>query len=288
MMKSAQRLVMTVGLLMIGSTGVAIAGPVGQTGSFSWTRQAGYFLGAGGEFSIEFTSGSLTNASYVDAGLPGDTNPTADMQSSKNIGAGNTTNFQTFCLEVSEDATTPSFFVVGSAAFRGSTTTSDPISVGTAWLYSQFAQGNLTVTNPPYPYAGNYFAPGGLSREAESKALQLAIWALEEESLTANQQVLIQTNPYYQAALQKFSALPNGARTNAQEGEYGVYVLINFTAPKARNDFAKDPLLYDKKFRSQDFLFYSKSVSVPDGGATLVMLGGALVGLGALRRRLKR
>jgi hypothetical protein len=277
MMKSARHVAVSLGLLMVTSSGIALAGPVGQTGSFTWTRQNGYYMGTGGEFSIEMTAGTLTNESYYDAGVPGDTNPAADLLSSKNIGAGNTTNFQTFCLEVSENATTPSYFVVGNAAYRGSTATNDPISVGTAWLYSQFAQGNLTVTTP---LAGNYFSTGGPTRALEARSLQIAIWALEQENLSSGQTDSLATNPYYLAALNEFGSLVD-ARANASVGQHGVYVLINFTAAAARDQFALNTANYDARYRSQDFLYYS----VPDGGATLILLGSALVGLGALRRR---
>ena len=36
--------------------------------------------------------------------------------------------------------------------------------------------------------------------------------------------------------------------------------------------------------KRQDYLWYH----VPDGGATLMLLGGALVGLGAIRRKLSK
>jgi hypothetical protein len=278
MTKTFGPLALTVSVMLLASSGLALAGPVGQTGSFSWTRQNGFYQGTGGEFSIQMIDGSLTNASYFDAGTPGDTNAAADLLSSKNIGAGNTTNFQTFCLELSENATTPSYFVVGHAAYRGSESTNDPISVGTAWLYSQFAQGNLTVTTP---HAASYFSTSDPTRPLEARTLQIAIWALEQENLSSAQKTDLLTNPYYHAAVNHFGNLDK-ARAHAEVGAYGVYVLINFTTPEARNQFKQNPLDYDPAFRSQDFLYYS----VPDGGATLMLLGGALVGLGALRRRL--
>jgi hypothetical protein len=285
MTKAFGPLALTVSVMLLGSSGVTLAGPVGQTGSFSWTRQNGFYQGTGGEFSIEMTSGSLTNASYFDAGTPGDTNAAADLLSSKNIGAGNTTNFQTFCLELSENATTPSYFVVGNAAYRGSTSTNDPISVGTAWLYSQFAQGNLTVTTP---LAGNYFSTGGPTRPLEARTLQIAIWALEQENLSSAQTTDLLTNPYYHAALNNFGNLTNAraTATGEQLADYGVYVLINFTTAAARDQFKQNPLNYDPAYRSQDFLYYQR-VSVPDGSATLMLLGGALAIIGALRRRMK-
>ena len=57
------------------------------------------------------------------------------------------------------------------------------------------------------------------------------------------------------------------AETSADAGYLGVYVLNNYS------DAARTQ-------KSQDFLY-----RVPDGGTTLMLLGGTLMGLGVLRRR---
>lgn len=59
--------------------------------------------------------------------------------------------------------------------------TMDNISVGTAWLYSQFSEGSLTG------YAYNY----GPDRVASAGKLQQAIWWLENEGGAKNQFVLL-------------------------------------------------------------------------------------------------
>jgi hypothetical protein len=146
-------------LIVIGAVAVAVllpakqalAGPVGQTGTFSQTRVAGYFGGSGGEFTLY--GGTLpSNTSYG--------------ASSKNIPDANNIalppSFQTFCLETGENAAPSNFFVISSAAVQGGTTNSDRISKGTAWLYSQFAQGTLNVKVSASSSAyGDYFSTGG-------------------------------------------------------------------------------------------------------------------------------
>jgi hypothetical protein len=83
--------------------------------------------------------------------------------------------FQTFCIERSEtygpgvtyDVTISDRAIYGSMPPDG-----DPISIGTAWLYSQFAAGTLSGYN--YTYGG--------FRAGSAGELQQALWWLEVES----------------------------------------------------------------------------------------------------------
>jgi len=88
--------------------------------------------------------------------------------------------FQTFCLEYSEPftpGTTYNVSISQNAMFGGNAPLGDPISIGTAWLYSQFAAGKLDdYTTPKYNYTY------GSNRETESGLLQQAIWWLEGET----------------------------------------------------------------------------------------------------------
>ena len=266
MMKSMWRVAVSAGLVILGSAGLAVAGPIGQTGSFTWTRQSGYHTGSGGEFSIANYTG-INNNSYVDTGT--------DMTYTKNIGTTLTgqINFETFCLETGEYAASPSYFVVGSAAARGGTVSStDTISKGTAYLYSEFAKGTLTVTG------GNYFAAGSPTRATEAGLLQQAIWWLEGEGSDISDATYA-SNPYANAVVSMFGSIA-GAKGDATAGYLGVYVLNNFTTATARDAWVQTGT-FDSTKKAQDFLYYS----VPDAGTTLVLLGGALVGLGALRRK---
>jgi len=130
-----------------------------------------YATGQGGEFRLEPHSDGfyLSNSAYADS--------TRNQELSG--------SFQTFCLEVTEyihddshikvsttykDGTAP-----GSHAYKGSTGTGDDLNPETAWLYTQFATGNLDGYN---------YGSGGyksLSRAQTAGSLQRLIWSLEEE-----------------------------------------------------------------------------------------------------------
>jgi hypothetical protein len=83
--------------------------------------------------------------------------------------------FQTFCIEYNEEFSPGASYSVGvsqNAMYGSQPPNGDPISIGTAWLYSQFAAGTLSGYN--YTYGG--------SRTSTAGALQQAIWWLEAES----------------------------------------------------------------------------------------------------------
>jgi len=120
-------------------------------------------------------------------------------------------NFATFCLEESEVFSPGGLYnavLNPTSAVQGGTGSSDPISIGTAWLYSQFRAGTLPGYN------------GGLPATAGD--LQNAIWWLEGEIGTD------------QSANQFILALPNAAWRVANSpidanGAYGVGVLNVYT-----------------------------------------------------------
>ncbi len=298
MTKTVARAVLAVGVLM-SAAGAATAGPIGATGIFKLTRVTELKDGAGGEFTVyDVTtrdgapSSALSNAGY-NAGAPDD--PAAATKNVPNPfpglpgGPRIPESFQTFCLEQTEDALLVSqslvnHFVVNSEAAEGgggSVNGRDPISKGTAWLYSQFAQGVLNVALGAES-TGNYFSSLAPARKKEAGYLQKAIWWLEEES--SPEPYKLAANPYYQAALAQFGG-DAGAKANASVGYLGVYVLNNFRTDAALQQFL-DTGFANRSLRGQDFLYYHEQVTVPDGGATLILLGAALVGLGALKRRL--
>jgi len=167
---------------------------------------------------------------------------------SKNAGTPDP-SFQTFCLELDEFLEgNPMNYVVNSAVADGGKggPTPDPLSFGTAWLYNQFVSGTLQ----------GYFT--GV-RTVEAGLLQNAIWMLEEEM------DMDVTNPYIALAMGQFGGT---YMDNAGVGYLNVYVLNN---------------TYRQK-NMQDFL-WQDDIPTPDGGATLMLLGGALIGIGALRRK---
>ncbi|MCC6164587.1 MAG: hypothetical protein IT182_14650 [Acidobacteria bacterium] len=232
----------------------AFAGPIGDKGTIQVTRQSGYYKGAGGEFTVYGYNGALDNSGYSDK--------------ASDIGKFDP-SFQTFCLESSEAAVAKTNFEIGSAAKPGGAGAQggqDPISQGTAWLYSQFATGDLA----------DYF-DDPKKRADNALLLQQAIWWLEGEDGNKDKM----SNAYYALAVNFFGG-KSTAEANATAGQFDVYVLNNTyvqgTGKKAKTRTA------------QDFLYFAgtPTVSTPDGGATLALLGGALMALGAIRRRFTR
>ena len=166
-------------------------------------------------------------------------------------------HFDSFCLELDEYFNPGRRYWVqmpmGMIANNGgvNTDSGDSISVGTAWLYSQFAQGNLFG----YTYGNS----------ADAQNLQNAIHMLEGER-TVNT-----GNKFYALA-----AGQSGFLNNASVGQYGVWVLSLW------NNF--NGTTYSG--RAQDQLYFDGSNRVPDGGLTVAMLGLAMAGLTVLRRRM--
>ncbi|HRE81897.1 MAG TPA: VPDSG-CTERM sorting domain-containing protein [Opitutaceae bacterium] len=175
--------------------------------------------------------------------------------------------FQTFCLEYSEHFTpgTVYNYSIGNAAtlggVSGATNGADPISLGTAWLYSQFAAGSLAG----YDY--------GAGRKASNTSLQLAIWFLENETSGISGYSSYGTpgqNVFLDAAFAKFGSA-SSARADAN-GAYGVQVL-NLTKGQTH---------------AQSQLYASAPIRVPDTGATVVLFGLTLAGLLGIKRKLAR
>jgi hypothetical protein len=163
--------------------------------------------------------------------------------------------FDTFCLETTEQLTYgyPYSYQVNSGAVNGgagtarpdggataATATFDPISLGTAWLYSQFRAGTLA----------NYT----VGSAASANALQQAIWGLEDEV------ALDTSNTFYQEAL---AAVGAGLQGDAN-GAYGVVVL---------NDYST--LANGQIVNNQDVLAVVPEASTTIAGALLLLPLGA-------------
>ena len=178
--------------LIVGCIGTSVyAGPT------VILYQTAYSYSNGGEFSALPLNWSWDPlVSYSD-------NPTGKT---KNIVNG---AFQTFCIEYNEEfyPGTPYDVTFGDKAINGGVGSSgDPISQGTAFLYYEFATGNLAI----YDYTG-------ANRNADAGALQKAIWSLEQEnngSLNAAYTTLL---------INKFGSLANAMKDNA--GLYPVEVM---------------------------------------------------------------
>jgi len=130
-----------------------------------------YQSGNGGEFTLYPSSGALVKTSYF-----------SDQTKNFDNGSFSSGTFQTFCLEAGEliyPQKTYTAFVSRNAINGGVGPQGDPISIGTAYLYSQFAAG--TLEDYSYEEAG---------RKVSAAALQNAIWWLEGEGGSRNLFVL--------------------------------------------------------------------------------------------------
>lgn len=260
------------GILALVFAAASVSSAFGTTIALSG---GAYQNGIGGEFTA--TVGTTPNS--LDAYI-GTYSPLAATNSID----GSVNNFQTFCIEYNEHFNwTPATYTsaVSSAAIHGGVPGGeDPVSVGTGWLYSQFAQGLLKDN-----LGNSYFTTG--SRYTNAGELQNAIWWLEGE-ITTDQS----NNRYIKAAA---TALGVGSTVpNASPLEGGTGLAAN-TLNNGHNAawFGVSALnlgpFDGNPITSQDQLIYQYTGNqVPDGGATLLLLGLSLSGMGALQRRMRR
>ncbi len=210
------------------------------------TIRAGQFqVSPGGEF-VAVTSPQTFLGMY-----DSDATQTVSVSGQRVVG------FSTFCLEKDENLSTSGTYVgnLNDKALAGgvNTNSGDPISLGTAWLYYQFAKGTLAG----YAYGTPaYDAAEIAARKASATDLQNAFWILEEEQAAG-------ANPFIALAAAALNTNLAGLQADAN-GAYGVKAINLFTA---NGEYRQDILV------------------LPDGGTTLVMLGGGVLGLALLRRR---
>jgi hypothetical protein len=162
-------------------------------------------------------------------------------------GAG---TFQTFCIEsqVPLDINLNYTYTKGQTDHSGNT-----LKLGTAWLFEMFDLGTLPT------YAHN---------TTEAGLLQGAIWFFQGQVATQDAAGfnVSSSNKYVQDAI---GALGSGNVNKDANGAFGV-VVLQLSHPST------DAV-------GQDLLGI---IPVPDGGATIALLGLALVGFEGLRRRL--
>jgi hypothetical protein len=221
---------------------------VTQAASYEGTMKlsqdtANYSVGSGGAFVASDFTGPLSLDSYSSL--------------AQNLGG---TGFLTFCLEKNEYFHPSNWNTPGKTIYNynlsygamnggvgGQTSANfDPLSNATAWLYSQFAMGNLADLTAAFTYSLTGFGN-----------LQQAIWKLENEISSTSGDV---------STLVNLAKAATGAGWNsASNGTYGVKV-IN--------------LFYQDGTRAQDQIYF-----VPDEASTAALLGLGLLGLAAFRRR---
>jgi VPDSG-CTERM motif len=235
-------------------------------------RLDGYFVSPGGEFNVVASQTPSLNNNYNSNAIV--------INSNGNAG------FETFCLEKTEGfpaggfPTAPLNYAISASAISGGggaigNPLHDPVSIGTAFLYSQFAAGTLAG----YDYADHSkIAFPQSPRAFDAQELQMAIWYLEDEitltaaGVDANGNTIVGGNPYVNLAISTYGTF---AAAHADAGGAFNVAALNIGDPNTV-----------PAFQNQDLLVITSSTSVPDGGTTAMLLGIALGGVALLKRKL--
>ncbi len=258
-------------------TVVSVANAI-NVGTLKLETVSGVYPGKGGG---EFTTIIESGPNYV-------TNYAAVATHTYN----GTKGFETFCVEVGvsfkpnttlyynlSDETMP---ITPKGGGRG-----EDLSLGTAWLYYEFAKGVL----------GDFDYTYGSDREADDNLLQAAIWALEGGQTYAGYPSVTSPDTYYY-----LNSTGKVVKATSSDNIYYAEALAEFGGSLTEVDSAytgnsvKILNLWDNSLDTlpaQNQLVCTgdttpsyEHVPVPDGGMTIVLLGGALAGLQTLRRKL--
>jgi hypothetical protein len=203
---------------------------------------AGYNAGDG-EFNVSPTTGSGYGA--------------ADLYNN-NFGA---VGFGTFCVDRGVSINVPGQYNATVISSGIDPDNGNQISLGTAWLYSQFARGTLA--------GSGYNYTSGAGRVNSAYELQLAIWILEGQYSLGS--IIPGSDPFINAVIAQFGSLVAAEADNNLT--YGVAVLgLEYLDANGR----------PTGVRAQPML-----TLLPDGGSVLILLGMGLSGLALFARKFR-
>lgn len=216
---------------------------------------------------------AISSAQYVINGAIG----TADVNSPANF------DFQTFCVEKKEDIAVGHTYDVTLS--QGTIYSNQPLTLGAAWLYYEFATGallNYDYSNTTVLGRAGFQAAYPTNKDNSADLLQQALWYFMG---VANNPTLdggyatysTDASDYYIAlADSHFAALGQNAM-DPNNGTFGVDVM---------NLWVQGTTIPDSK-GAQDTLVLAP-VPVPDGGLTVMLLGIGVGILAVIARRLGR
>jgi hypothetical protein len=236
--------VLVTALAALGASKVASANPT------LVLKLGTYQSGEGGEFTaMESLPGSFGIQGY---------SPWTSVSTGSTI-----TSFDTFCVQAGGDDVvfTPGhrYAYAYSGNILGGALDPRALNIDVAWLYAQFAKGDLTG----YDYSNVHH-----QRTADAAILQNEIWFLEGEGGVDN------------ASL---DALIAGAHLTGSytTGEFGVDVLNlwNINSDGVATSAAQNQLVYN------DGGFNQHGHPIPDNGLTIALIGVSFLGLALIRRK---
>lgn len=193
--------------------------------------------------------------------------------------------FETFCVETAVDFTPGTGYYYNQGSTTGTGVSGQngqggiALSEGTAFLYYEFATGNLqseATAAEDYNYTSGT-AGYSFSRVNDAGLLQVAIWYFMGESLPGGYTIpggySVTTDPFVLLAEAALGGLADAKLANgtvAGDLDYGVAVMQLTTGNNNTGSAAQNQLILTGTGNNQ---------SVPDGGMTLSMLGMGLAGL---------
>jgi hypothetical protein len=235
----------------------------------------------GGTYGGQFTAVASPYSSTSAASALSSLNNAGLAYSSLAISQGNGSSkwgFDTFCLQESvfvNNGATDTYTI----SQTNSLTPDGPLTIGAAWLYNEFATGKLGTAAASY----GGFSYSGANSQTDNNELQNAIWYLQDgQAMQNGYNLTTKIDPLLTLAEAEFgSGSPThqvGAFGMDPDGEYAEVMLLT-TVVNGQTVNLQDQLILAGGGGQG-------SGSVPDGGATVCLLGLAFAGIALMRRKL--